>query len=126
MEILYDELVGGTDSERMSRCLDEILRIRAVQDLEPSKAVGFVLELRSIVRKELEKEGAQSRFPEERRAFEDRVDETALAAFDIYSRRRKKLYDLRVNEVRNEVGRLLQRAGLMYEIPDLEPDRFDG
>jgi hypothetical protein len=123
MEILYDGLTAGIETEDQRNCLDEIIRIRAVQDMEPSKAVGFVLELRGIVREELEKEGALSRFPEERRRFENRIDDAALAAFDIYSRRRQKINDLRVNEVRNQVGKLLQRAGLVYEIPELAPDR---
>lgn len=125
IEVLYDELVTGTDNEKLRASLDEIIRIRAVQDLEPSKAIGFVLELRDIVREQLDREGALARFSKDRRVFEKRIDEAALAAFDIYSNRRKKIYDLRVNEVRNQVGRLLQRAGLMYEIPELEPNRSD-
>ncbi|NTW35488.1 MAG: multidrug effflux MFS transporter [Syntrophobacteraceae bacterium] len=52
--------------------------------------------------------------------FEQKVDEMALLAFNVYSDCRERLYELRVNEVKNRSFRLLQRADLLAEIPESE------
>ena len=113
VEILFDELVKGEDTEKIFSSLDKIIRIRAVQDFKPSHAVGFVLQLKSILRETLG-EGTFS----ELHLFEDRIDAAALLAFDVYSQCRQQIYDIRVKEVRNEYGRLLERANLIKEIPE--------
>ena len=116
IEILFDEMVKGKDTEKIYNSLDKIIRVRAVQDFKPSHAVAFVLQLKAIVREVLGKGNLT-----ELSHFEDRIDATALLAFDIYSQCRQQIYDIRVNEVRNEFGRLLQRANLIKEIPDKQP-----
>jgi hypothetical protein len=113
VEILFDELVKGEDTEKIFSSLDKIIRIRAVQDFKPSHAVGFVLQLKSILRETLE-EGSFA----EMHLLEDRIDAAALLAFDVYSQCRQQLNDIRVNEIRNEYGRLLERANLIKEIPE--------
>ncbi|MCD6295265.1 MAG: RsbRD N-terminal domain-containing protein [Deltaproteobacteria bacterium] len=113
VEVLFDEVVKGEDTEKIFSSLDKIIRIRAVQDFKPSHAVGFVLQLKGILRETLG-EG----YPAELRMFDDRVDAIALLAFDVYSQCRRQLCDIRVKEVRNEVGRLLERANLIREIPE--------
>ncbi len=112
LEDLFDGMISGGDQEKIHGCLENIIRIRAVQDMKPSEAVGFVLLLKRLVRQE--GGGASESLAE----FDDRIDQLALTAFDIYSKCRHKIYQLRVNEVQNQVGRLLKRANLVYEIPD--------
>ena len=53
IETLYDEIIKGEDKEKISSCLDSIIRIRAVQDFKPSRALAFVLQLKQILREEL-------------------------------------------------------------------------
>lgn len=116
VEILFDELVKGEDTEKIFTSLDNIIRIRAVQDFKPSHAVGFVLQLKSILRETLG-EGASDEF----HLLEDRIDAAALLAFDVYSQCRQQIYDIRVNEIRREYGRLMERANLIKEIPEQQP-----
>ncbi len=120
IETLYDELVKGEDIDKISSCLDNIIRIRAVQDFKPSHAISFVLELKKIIREELKEKRVENGFWNQLQAFDTRVDEVALLAFDIFSKCRQKIYDIRVNEVKNQVGRLLERANLICEIPENE------
>jgi hypothetical protein len=123
VEILCDALTTGEDSDKLSSSLDGIIRIRAVQDFKPSQAVGFVLQLKKIIRFELAMNRQdEAELKDELEALEDRIENAALLAFDIYSQCRQKLYEIRVNETKNQVGRLLERANLTVEIPDLEPD----
>ena len=53
--------------------------------------------------------------------LDNRIDEIALLAFDVYSACRQKISDIRVNEVKNQVGKLLERANLISEIPEQNP-----
>lgn len=116
IETLYDEIIRGDDTEKISSCLDSIIRIRAVQDFKPSRAVAFVLQLRQIIREEL-----GDGHPGEMHILGNRIDEIALLAFDVYSACRQKISDIRVNEVKNQVGKLLERANLIVEIPEQRP-----
>jgi hypothetical protein len=120
IESIYDELVGEADSDKLSLFLDNIVRVRAVQEFTPSKAVGFIFGLKRIIREELQSEILQSGLSEELAAFDTRVDGLALLCFDIYTECRQKIFDIRVNEVKNQSSGLLKMAGLVYEIPDTE------
>ncbi|MFC1885126.1 RsbRD N-terminal domain-containing protein [Thermodesulfobacteriota bacterium] len=120
IESLFGEMLKGSGSEKLAPHLDEIIKIRAIQDFIPSKALGFVLQLKGVLREILGKDGAVNGFKGELEAFEKRIDDTALLAFDIYSQRVKKLYELRVNEINRQVSRLLVRANLVCEIPEEE------
>ena len=123
VEILYDALTTGEDSDKLLSSLDGIIRIRAIQDFKPSQAVGFVLQLKKIIRAELAiNRQDEAELKDELEVLEDRIENAALLAFDIYSQCRQKIYEIRVNETKNQVGRLLERANLTVEIPDLEPD----
>ena len=122
LEILYDELTAGHDTDKISSSLDNIVRIRAVQDFKPSQAVGFVLELKKLIRNELGIRARENEIQDEFEALEEKIENAALLAFDIYVKCRQKLYELRVNEAKNQVARLLERANLIIEIPEYEPD----
>jgi hypothetical protein len=118
IESVYDELVDEADSRKISGLLDDIVRVRAVQDFSPSRAVGFIFGLKQIIKEELAKEILQNGISEEWAAFETRLDGLALLCFDVYSECRQKLFDIRVNEIRNQSHRLLKMAGLAYELPE--------
>jgi hypothetical protein len=122
VEILFDGLIEGGDDERIAAGLNNIIKIRAVQDFKPSQAVSFVLELKDLVMEELDEKGATNGLSGELHAFGKRIDKTALLAFDIYSQCRQKIYEIRVNEVKNQVGKLLKRANLTVEIPEKRAD----
>ncbi len=122
VEILYDELTVGNNTDKISSSLDNIIRIRAVQDFKPSQAVGFVLQLKKLIQNELGADSRESGIQNALEVLEERIDNAALLAFDIYSQCRQKLYEIRVNETKNQVGKLLERANLTVEIPEYEPD----
>lgn len=93
---LLEQVLGGMDTNSIAPALDAIIRIRAVQDLAASEAVGFVFRLKPIVR-DLAPEQDQA-------TLGDRVDQLALMAFDTYMRCREQVADIRVNESRRGVG----------------------
>jgi hypothetical protein len=122
IESIYDELLKESESDQISLFLDNIIRVRAIQDFSPSQAVSFIFGLKNIIREVLETEIRQGEISEELVAFESKIDDLALLCFDIYNKCRQKIFDIRVNEVRNESSRLLKLAGLVYEIPEFDED----
>jgi hypothetical protein len=99
---LFAELQGNMDTDRLASALDAIIRIRAVQDLTASQAVGFVFLLKPILR-ELAPEQDQA-------SLGGRIDQLALMAFDKYMRCREQLADIRVSEGRRSI-RVRQEVG---------------
>jgi RsbT co-antagonist protein rsbRD N-terminal domain len=94
LPILLDELLGGMSAAIYAPALEDIIRIRAVQDFAPGQAVGFVFLLKGILRSELEGP------VEELTVLEDRIDEMALAGFDLFMKCREKIYGVRADEAR--------------------------
>jgi RsbT co-antagonist protein rsbRD N-terminal domain len=123
MEGLYDELLRGGDSEKISSFLDRIIRIRAVQDFSPSQAVSFLLVLKTVVREVLQDQIREGQItPEDLVSFDAEVDGVMLLGFDIYMQCREKLHEVKLNEVKNRTHRLLQRANLIAELPVQKPE----
>lgn len=97
LERLYDGLVADAPEADFAAAVDGIVRIRAVQELAPSTAVGFVYALRGILREELAGYGLE---PVAQARLEAGVDRLALAAFDTYMKCREKIFEIRVREIR--------------------------
>jgi hypothetical protein len=114
---LYGLLLGEIDPQELRPILDGIVRIRAVQDFNPSQAVLFVFLLKKVVREEIEKETQEHHLGDALHHFESKLDEVALLAFDIYVQCKEKLYEIRAREAKSEVSRLLKRAGFISEVP---------
>jgi hypothetical protein len=121
MEKIFDALLSGSETGSVVPFLDDIVRVRAVQDFTPSQAVSFIFSLKTVVREELKEEGVTPIPYEELLAFESRVDSLALACFDIFVKCREKLYDIKANELRNMTFRILQRANRLGEDREEKP-----
>jgi len=120
IETLFDEVVKGDNADRIASSLDTIIRVRAVQDFSPSQAVAFVLQLKDIIKEEL----GNGHSPD-MHALDRQIDGILLMAFDVYSKCRQEIYEIRVHEVKNQVGKLLERANLIVEIPETAPGLRD-
>lgn len=120
IEGLFDELLQGFDSEKISPFLDNIIRIRAIQDFSPSQAVSFVFLLKKVIREELEREIHENGISEELLLFEQRIDNLALLSFDIYMKCREKIWELKANELSNQTYSLLKRAKLIIDLEEQE------
>jgi len=115
LEGLYTGLMENkSDSADFSEFLDQIIRIRAVQDLAPSEALVFVFFLKNAVREKLASHVEEFRLFEELLTFESRVDRLALLAFNIYVQCRESLYDVKLAEIRRRTSRILERASQKY------------
>lgn len=104
LEGVFDELLGEGDPEKARFFLDRILRVRAIQDFSPSRAVVFLPLLKGILTEEIGEEGRQIRFSGEWLELESRIDAFLLLAFDIYMECREKIFQLKTQELRTRVA----------------------
>lgn len=121
IEDLFEALQREIDPNTVSSFLDRIIRIRAIQDFSPSRAINFIFILKDVLREELKSELEDANILKELFELESRIDELALIAFDIYMKCREKIYELKANEIKNRYFRLLQRANLLTEVPEQGP-----
>lgn len=125
IESILDGILQGANAEKLSQSIDNILKIRAVQDFSPSKAVSPVFLLKRAVREELGAEASQQASIGELQEFESRVDRVALLAFDIYMECKQKIFDIRVNEASKRSAILLDRLNRIFGNQEGDADLED-
>ena len=121
---LLDQLLGDFDPDAVRTHLDPIVRIRAVQDFTPSRATGFILSLKIVLRNCLAGELRDADTLMELLAFESRIDQLCLLAFDIYMACKEKLYQISANDMRSQALKAFKRAGLIADEPP--PGKVEG
>lgn len=109
---LFDTLIQELETEEILAALDEVIRIRALQDCPPSQALAFIFLLKNVVREELAEELEKENLLAELLDLDSRIDGLSLLGFDVYTRRREKLYEMRMNEVKNRVSGFLRKSGM--------------
>ncbi|SDG31924.1 RsbRD N-terminal domain-containing protein [Desulfosporosinus hippei] len=117
MDKILEALIAGEGLEEELPFIDDIIRVRAIQDFTPAKALSFVFSLKGVVRKELEQDIKKHQIYGELMKFETEIDRLALNAFNIYVRCREQLYELRTDELKRMTFTLLKKANLMSELP---------
>lgn len=122
IEGIYQELIEEGGIEKVSGFLDAIIRVRAIQDFSPSRAVSFIFFLKTVIRKEIKDVPVDARLADELSALESQIDSLALIAFDIFMQCREKLYDIKANEMRNMTYRLLKNANMVTETEGAEQE----
>lgn len=125
---LYEVLVAADFvPDTVVAALEPIVRLRAVQEFTPSRALGFILDIKGIMRKGIPAEGKNTS-PGDKilndaiNEIAGRIDAALLLAFDIYLESKKKVYLLRARQARDSVNKLLIKKGLMSELPGIDPE----
>jgi hypothetical protein len=122
IEGIFSQILDDAEVEEVSPFLDNIIRVRAVQEFTPSQAVAFIFDLKRLVREELGEEIREGQLSDELWIFEEAIDKMALLALDIYMKCREEIYEVRVKEVKRSVSRLIERANKICGIPEKEED----
>ncbi len=119
---LFDVVTAAAfDPEAAHAALEPMIRVRAIQEFSPSQAVGFVTEIKSIIRRDAGRSKAAHPQAEKLQQIGDHADRALLAAFDIYMNCKKKVYELRARQARDSVSQLLIKKELISELPDVDP-----
>lgn len=119
LEVLFDYLLDKSDEQTLISHLDPVIRIRSIQSFSPSRAIGFIFFLKTIIRVELKDDSIDSI---ELSAIDFKIDGLMLMAFDLYARCRDTFYEIKANEEKNRFFKAFERAGLVTEITQEEQD----
>ncbi len=96
LTVLLQELFNGPDLATVQPALAAMVRLRAVQELSPGQALGFLFQLRPILREALPLPQAL--------ALDAGIDQLVLLAFEEYLRCREQLAAIRLNESRRALA----------------------
>lgn len=105
----------GEDAKELNEGIDEIIRLRAVQDFCPSEAVGFILNLKKIILQNIP--GIRSA-DDQYIIIENKIDRALFMAFDIYMNSRERIFEIKATEVRNRTSRMIERLSRKYDLLD--------
>ncbi|MCL1979613.1 MAG: RsbRD N-terminal domain-containing protein [Proteobacteria bacterium] len=98
---LFDLLLAEADIQAFDKPLDQVVRIRAVQEFTPAQAVAPFLELKWVVKQVLSGDQGFEPLRGKLDVLDCQIDRMALAAFNIYSECREQLYRNRIRELKS-------------------------
>lgn len=124
LSTLYDAAIGeDIEFSDVHNALNELVKLRAVQEMPPSRAVGPMAQLKTLFKEEvfdsLVKNNNNSKVLQE--IFEGfftvaaRIDSLLLLSMDLYSADREKVFNLRVEEIHRSQSQITRWAKLREE-----------
>jgi hypothetical protein len=108
---IFDAILEDADGATVRCSLDEIVRIRAVQQLSATDAIGFLFHLKALVRAELGAAADDQPLAGELAELERRIDRIVLAAFELYVAYRERVCELRINELKRSIPWMVGKVG---------------
>jgi hypothetical protein len=105
-QVIYDGVALEREAGSVREAIESLVRVRAVQELAASEAVGFVFALKRAVREHVRELGAEPELWTELVVLDERLDALASAAFDLYGQCRESVYRIRVGELRRSAAML--------------------
>jgi len=122
---IYDQVASAMDADQLLEALDGIVRIRSVQDFTPTEAIGFVFQLKAVIRAEIGDRIRRLERWDQLAELESRIDRVALLAFEKYTECRENLHQIRNREVDSRAARVLGRAQASSAISQHEEEPID-
>lgn len=115
LEAIFAENV---DEEALGKALEEIVRVRAVQDFPPETAVGVFFAVKDLLREAVRVADNAAECLPALPDLEARVDAVVLMAFGAYTRCREKLFQMRVEETQRRYSQVLRLARKYGDAPE--------
>jgi hypothetical protein len=104
---IYDAILEDTPIFEING-LEEIIKVRAVQDFSPSDALSFLFNLKNIIQTEYIKDKKNAVAFTELYEFNERFDKLVLKAFDIYNDCRLKIQEIKMAEIKSRSERAFE------------------
>jgi hypothetical protein len=108
LQSIYDGILSFKITDEFYPELEAIIKLRTVQDFTPSESLSFLFLLKTIVREEIGPTDSLAISSEEFHRFDNKVDDLIKLSFDIYTRCRKKIYEIRIAEIKAQSRRAFQ------------------
>ncbi|MDY0131946.1 MAG: RsbRD N-terminal domain-containing protein [Desulforegulaceae bacterium] len=115
--LLKEILKTSPDYDKVQELIDPIMRIGAVQEFGPGKAVAFLFSLKEILRQEFKDD--LSNFYSELDEFSKKIDMTALIGFQVYMKSREKIFELKARHVKERTLNILKAKNILAEVEEV-------
>lgn len=123
---LFDLFASEAPLQDYTPHLDRVIRVRCVQDVPASHAVGFVFLLKGVIRKVLASQLTDAQALTKLMVLDARIDKMAACAFDVYTAHQRKIADIRVREMKASVAMLERMSKIASGGTDDEADEGQG
>jgi len=108
LELLLDDLLNNSAEKSTLLHIEEIIKIRAVQDFSPCQAVSFVWLLKEAILGELKVQIKTKEMCFELMKLESEIDKLSGVAFNVYSTCKNLIYQIRIKEFKAENSALMK------------------
>ncbi len=106
-------LLDGGDRDALAEGLEQLIRVRAVQQFTPAEAIGFVFQLKAEIREQHGKAIADAGLFDEQLALESRIDDVAMVCAELYAAAREQLFQSQLKTVHRQTYKLVERMNKM-------------
>ncbi len=107
LEKIFDGILNGIGVDEYHG-LEEMIKLRAVQEFSPSEALSFLFDLKKIIRKELINNDQKDEIITETCLFDEKFDTLFSLAFDVYSDCRMKIHEIKMAEIKSRSQRAFE------------------
>ena len=107
LEKIYDGILQENDN-RDQNDLEQIIKVRAVQDFSPSDALSFLFDLKRIIRSDITNRNLDEEFMKELFDLDERFESIYKRAFNIYNECRIKIHEIKIAEVKSRSERAFE------------------
>ncbi len=104
MEGIIDQVLQPLSEEDARAILEPVMKVRAVENLPPSRGIDFILALREVLSKIVRQENKKDLLGQEWRDLNSRISRLALLGMNLYSECREKVNQLRIKEWEKRAG----------------------
>lgn len=116
-KILTELLNKNLDNDKAQELIDPVMRIAAVQEFGPARAVVFVFSLKEILRIEFKDQIKD--FYRELDEFSKKLDMLALVGFEVYMSCREKIFELKARHVKERTLNILKLKDVFAEVEEV-------
>jgi len=104
LEKIIDSMLNGIGVEEYHG-LEDIIKLRAVQEFSPSEALSFLFSLKKIIRDGILNSEQNSQIISEAFIMDEKFDTLYALAFDIYNDCRIKIQEIKISEIKSRSDR---------------------
>jgi len=112
LELLLDDLLNNSSEKTVMSHLEEIIKIRAVQDFTPSQAVSFVWLAKEAIYNELKVQLKTKEIYSELQKLESEIDKFSGVTFNLYSTCKDSICQIRIKDLKTDNHALNKMLGV--------------
>jgi hypothetical protein len=104
MEGIIAQILQPSGEDHARAILEPVMKVRAVENLPPSRGIDFILPLREVLSEIVREENRKDFLGQEWLDLNSRISQLALLGMNLYSECREKVNQLRIKEWGKRAG----------------------